>query len=554
MPLPLKWCACTTFPDDNDLPCELVTDGIPAVEGLLPTDPVAEGVPATIHASVRPRPEQEERNARRPSMTGFQSDVCCAKPSLTCGLVHQRSFNSFMAKYDTSHSKLLGSGSFGTVSTVRHRETGDTFAVKVIETRGANDIDALRLEIELHKQLDHPNICKILESFEDARSGRFYIIMEMLTGGMLVSRMKDHRHGYDEAHAAAMMEKMLSAVLYCHQHGIVHRDIKLDNMMFEDEGEDAELKLIDFGFAHSVRPGHEMMHAQLGTPSYMAPELWSEHDRLYDSSVDIWALGAVAYMLVSGIRPFHSDDKQKKASMIRHAPLAFPSKYWADISHEARDFCDKLMQKQPKDRLAASEAIKHPWITGRSRAHSAPSDAARALSGHTEIIKSLEEYGDADELKHVALEVIAFSTPPKKLGDLRRIFQTIDTDDSGTIDIGEFENAMKSVSTIALDDVRRIFQSIDVNDSGEIDYTEFLAATVSSHTTCIGHKSLRAAFSMLDSDGDGLISRSDLNGALEGLLSPASIDAVMKCADSKGGVSYRTFAQCVTGANSCPLT
>merc|ERR1719478_335163 len=112
-------------------------------------------------------------------------------------------------------------------------------------------LEELRAEIETQRSLDHPNIVKIHESFEDSERRRIHIVMELCTGGSLVSRMKEH--GYGERAAAALVEKMLSAVLYCHRHGIVHRDIKLDNMLYEDSREDAELKLIDFGFASSVQ-------------------------------------------------------------------------------------------------------------------------------------------------------------------------------------------------------------------------------------------------------------------------------------------------------------
>lgn len=478
---------------------------------------------------------------------GYSSDVCHEKPSLTSGLIrHQLSLDSIKAKYDMSNSTALGSGSYGTVSTVRHRETGELFAMKVVKAHTGESMESLRNEINVMKSLDHPNICKVLESFEDTRKGKFYIIMELCTGGMLVSRLKHHR--FDEAQAATLIEKVLSAVLYCHNHGICHRDIKLDNLLYEDESEDAELKLIDFGFASSVRPGDETMHDQLGTPSYMAPELWAGSDRSYDSSVDMWALGATAYMLISGTRPFHNEDKRLKGLMIRYDPLRFPSKQWANVSPEAKDFCEALMQKQPRDRISASEAIRHPWITGRSRAHQEGPEVA--LISHEDVVKSLEDYADAEELKQLALEVIAFSTPPKKLEDLRHIFQTIDIDDSGTIDFGEWMEAMTPVSELPSPKLEQIFNVIDANNSGEIDYTEFLAATVSSHGPSVVHNSLRAAFHKLDDDADGLISRSDLDGALGGLLSPTVLDAVMKCADSSNGcVSYRAFKRCVVGAH-----
>jgi len=148
-----------------------------------------------------------------------------------------------------------------------------------LEGMAAHSMAELRQEISVQKMLDHPNIVKVFETFEDPRRQELHIIMEMCTGGALVSRMKTHRHGYGEKAAATLLEKSLSATMYCHKHGVVHRDIKLDNFIYENEAEDAELKLIDFGFASFVAPGKESMWDQIGTPSYMAPELWSERQK-----------------------------------------------------------------------------------------------------------------------------------------------------------------------------------------------------------------------------------------------------------------------------------
>ena len=95
-----------------------------------------------------------------------------------------------------------------------------------LESMDTNSFDELRIEIDVQKKLDHPNIAKIIESFEDVKHGVMYIVMEMCAGGSLVSRMRKHRHGYSERAAATIIEKMLSAVVYCHHHGVVHRDIK----------------------------------------------------------------------------------------------------------------------------------------------------------------------------------------------------------------------------------------------------------------------------------------------------------------------------------------
>ena len=172
-----------------------------------------------------------QRDTRNSTKTGYLSDV--AKKSthaITEGLVtdHQKDHAKIDEVYDTSQSIVLGKGACGSVSTVRRKADGEVFACKTIaiERLEDNDLELLRNEIAIQRALDHPNIVRIYESFEDHRKREMYIIMEMCTGGALVSRMKTHRHGYGEKAAATLVEKMLSATFYCHQRGVVHRDIK----------------------------------------------------------------------------------------------------------------------------------------------------------------------------------------------------------------------------------------------------------------------------------------------------------------------------------------
>jgi len=501
-------------------------------------------------AHKRSRDEQTPRPQAplKSSSSEYHSDVHTDKPALVGGLVHAYHIDRFDQKYDLTDSKWLGQGTCGSVCTVKARATGDVFALKEIAlTKIGGSMSSLRKEVELQKRLDHPNICKILESFEDRKRGRMYIIMELCTGGSLVSRMKDHRHGYGEQAAATLVEKMLSAILYCHHHGVVHRDIKLDNMIYEDEREDAELKLIDFGFARAVCPGRETMHDQLGTPSYMSPELWAERETPYDSSVDMWAIGVVAYMLLSGQRPFHHQDRKEKARMIREDVLRFPERYWSNVSQDAKDFCTALIQKAPGDRLSASEAVRHPWIATRSRQHTGDNglDAAHELERHNEIVASLQSFGESEDLQKLALEVIAFSTPPSKVEDLRHLFQKMDEDDSGTLSLDEFKHAMVMHPEIPEDQVEQIFSKMDSNHSGEVDYTEFLAATVSSHKI-VSRGSIRNAFGLLDVDGDGYITKGDLHGAFDGKMSESSCKRFVSGADEEGRISFETFRRVVT--------
>jgi len=268
--------------------------------------------------------------------SGYISDVAHAPKPLAHKLVphHDKDGGRALHRlYDTSESWELGRGGGGAVTTVKRRSTGEMFAMKTVKLDGMDVtmVDELRREIEIQRSLDHPNIVKIVESFEDQRlvrngsslvsEHRLYIVMELCTGGSLVSRLQ--AKPYSEGVAARLVEKMLRAVYYCHSHGIIHRDLKLDNFVYETQAEDAEIKLIDFGFAFEVQPGDkDEMFERLGTLSYMAPELLGKNKkRAYDSSVDMWAMGALTCVLRRKALPmFTSPQAVRSKVMYKRQP------------------------------------------------------------------------------------------------------------------------------------------------------------------------------------------------------------------------------------------
>ena len=217
--------------------------------------------------------------------------------------------------------------------------------------------------------------------------------------------MRKHRHGYSEDIAAGIVEKMLRAIRYCHINGVVHRDIKLDNFIYATEGEDAELKLIDFGFACKVSPGHEAMCERLGTLSYMAPELLSATAKnAYNSAVDVWSLGVVTFLLLSGKRPFHDTDRKRKMWLIKHSPLVFEGEVWQRVSSEARDFVASLLQKDPSTRPSPRDALAHPWLERRGQLRASGSCALMLSRSADEIVASLE--ASRDRLRHLERYVL----------------------------------------------------------------------------------------------------------------------------------------------------
>jgi len=482
----------------------------PAKANAAPQAAAGEEAKPAAAGQAQPKPELPHH---------YESDIGTANDAFVSRFVemHHDGIDGLKEKYDTRGVKI-GQGGCGSVSIVHRQDTGDAFAMKTISLAHVSAAE-LRQEIEMQRKLDHPSIVRIFESYEDHAGGQMYIIMELCTGDNLVASMRKHRHGYGERAAATLVEKVLSAITYCHHHGIVHRDIKLDNIMYESNNEGGELKLIDFGFAKKVRPGHEFMSDHLGTPSYMAPELWSaDKKHRYDSSVDIWAIGVTTYLLLVGKRPFDSRSEREKIRRICEDPVPWPSPECDHVSAGAKDFVEALLRKKPSERLSAKDALTHPWVTQKSRMHEGE-DAAHVLDKHNEIVQALQHFATMGNHKKLALEAIAFSTPPAKLHELRDVFKKIDVDDSGTISLKEFQDAMAMHTEIPQERVVAMFQKMDemASNHDEVDYTTFLAATLESQEVIqdalshhISSASLHAAFNMLDKDHDGYITEADL--------------------------------------------
>ncbi len=453
--------------------------------------------------------------------------------------------------YDLGNATVLGKGACGSVRVVRRKvaaTAGSTnvagheelsvasalFAMKTVRVDGmpGGRIEDLRREIDVQVALDHPNIVRVYEYFEE--DDAIHIIMELCTGGALVSRMKRFRNGFQEEEAATLIEKILGAVLYCHSQGVIHRDIKLDNFIYTDKSDNAELKMIDFGFAYEVENGREGMFEQIGTPSYMAPELWSDTEQEYDSSVDMWAIGVVAYMLLSGTRPFHSGDQREKARMIREDPVVFPHASWRHVSEAGKNFIRQLMHKDSRKRLSASQALKLPWIAQRSSLHTALPEEAMAKS--VDVMKALQRFSLASDMHKVAREVLAFATPPEKVEKLKALFVQLDTDNTGTLSKAEFRQALH-LCEMTHEQVDRLFETVDLNESGEIDYTEFLGASLTTMHT----PSIRTAFGMLDLNNDGSISISELKSVLGDEYSDDELTEMIQSVGSDEQITFDDF-------------
>jgi len=254
----------------------------------------------------------------------------------------------------------LGRGAFSIVYLGVNKSTGGKFAIKVINKKdlGKDYEKNLKMEVDILKKVNHPNIIALKELFDTPE--KLYLVMELVTGGELFDKIVE-KGSYTEAEASQLVRKIVSAVEYLHSIDIVHRDLKPENLLLKSADNDLEVALADFGLSKIV--GQQMMmQTACGTPSYVAPEVLNASG--YGKEVDMWSIGVITYILLCGFPPFYGDTVPEIFEQIMEANFDYPEEYWGSVSKEAKDFVNKLLVVETSDRLSAPQALSHPWLLG----------------------------------------------------------------------------------------------------------------------------------------------------------------------------------------------
>uniref|UniRef100_A0A8C5QWQ1 Serine/threonine kinase 33 n=1 Tax=Leptobrachium leishanense TaxID=445787 RepID=A0A8C5QWQ1_9ANUR len=266
----------------------------------------------------------------------------------------------------------LGQGSFGVVIEATHRNTGNKWAIKKVNRKkaGSSAVKMLEREVSILKIVKHENIIHLEEVFETPE--RMYLVMELCESGELREILRQKQR-FTEPETRHIIHCLASAVSYLHKNDIVHRDLKLENILVKsDESEDPNvmllnIKVTDFGLAEQ-RGGvgsENMLQATCGTPMYMAPEVINDH--YYTQQCDVWSAGVIMYMLLSGEPPFKAKSEEKLFEQIRKGEMNFSADVWQSVSEAARDVLQRLLNVDPAHRMTARELLDHPWLKGETR-------------------------------------------------------------------------------------------------------------------------------------------------------------------------------------------
>ncbi|KDO32188.1 CAMK/CAMK1 protein kinase [Saprolegnia parasitica CBS 223.65] len=310
--------------------------------------------------------------------------------------------------------RKLGAGAYATVYECGEVATKKQYACKVYARHGldAGALECALTEPYLLKRMYHPGILRCRGFYKEPTT--YVLVMEELTGGDIFAKLHESKEKLTERDICRLVKLLLEALAYMHARDVVHRDLKLENLMLESTGENAALKIVDFGFAVQLPSKDAVLTEVLGTPGYMAPEVIQGQP--YSTPSDVWSAGVIVYTLLCGYPPFHHDeiqDVQKLFRCICYGYFFFDVPYWDDISTEAQDLVRRMLRVTPADRATAAALLDHPWFNVHAalpETKTEPLDVLRALKplqSFQRIMKSRLSANHARDHAHAMASLVA---------------------------------------------------------------------------------------------------------------------------------------------------
>nr|AHW46386.1 MSP [Paramecium caudatum] len=432
--------------------------------------------------------------------------------------------------------KILGEGSYGQVRLVTHKKTNQLRAMKQIQKKKIlkEQEDAMFSEVALLKDMDHPHIVKLFELYQDSQN--YYLVTEYLNGGELLDKLTKLTT-FNERTAADYMKQVLSALAYCHAQNIIHRDMKPSNIMLQSPDPKAGIKVIDFGTAKKQVSGEKQTQV-IGTPLYIAPEVI---DKQYTEKCDIWSCGVILYQILTGKFPFDVkvQSLQQLFSNIKSGKYNFTSKEFTSLSFEAQNLIKQMLQFDPSKRPSAQQILDDPWIKEKAREDKISLD----------VMSDLGKFHNESNMRAAIMQLIAGQMmSSEETEQLTQTFSSMDKNKDGQLSKEEMYAAYTQVFNDELKAkhlVDEIFQKVDSNNSGKISYTEFLVASAKQNTL-LSKTKIDQAFKMFDKDGNGVISRQELQDIMCGVdMENQNWNQIIGQCDKNGdgNIQYEEFAQ-----------
>ncbi|KAJ7013087.1 hypothetical protein NC653_002950 [Populus alba x Populus x berolinensis] len=442
-----------------------------------------------------------------------------------------------------SIGKELGRGQFGITHLCTNKVTGEQFACKTIAKRklvNKEDVEDVRREVQImHHLTGQPNIVELKGAYEDKHS--VHLVMELCAGGELFDRIIAKGH-YTERAAASLLRTIVQIIHTCHSMGVIHRDLKPENFLLLNKQENSPLKATDFGLSVFYKSAGEVFKDIVGSAYYIAPEVLK---RRYGPEADVWSVGVMLFILLSGVPPFWAESEHGIFNAILRGHIDFTSDPWPSISPQAKDLVRKMLTSDPKQRMTAIQVLGHPWIKEDGEAPDTPLDNA--------VLSRLKQFKAMNNFKKVALRVIAGCLSEEEIMGLKEMFKGMDTDNSGTITLEELKQGLAKQGTkLSEYEAKQLMEAADADGNGIIDYDEFITATM--HMNRMDREEhLYTAFQHFDKDNSGYITTEELEQALRdfGMHDGRDIKEIISevDADNDGRINYDEFVAMMRKGN-----
>ncbi len=437
----------------------------------------------------------------------------------------------------------LGSGSFGNVFLAENKYTKEKVAMKIIKKANKDLLSdgEIKDEIDILKNLEHPDIVRIIESFNTRES--YVLVTEYCEGGELYDQVKNQ---LSETQIAVIFKQLLSGLAYLHSHNIVHRDLKLENILIQEieksktTGEDLfNIKIIDFGTAR-IFSNKKKPQSIVGSSYYIAPEVLRQH---YNKECDLWSVGVILYMFIVGHAPFDGCDDEEITGNIQKGIYKKDERRWKKASKEVKELIQKLLIYNPKKRLTALEALKHPWFKladSNILYDNVPKNEV------IECIRNLLTYNISSKLEELVLAYIIHSIPrPKQAKSAIKLFKLVNEVGDGKLQKKELKKTLLLfVTEDFLDkyDFEEQFRLIDGDKKGYINYEEFLRACL-PRKKILTDKILKYAFNFFDPKNTGFITKKKMKSFFGNKVDEKTFKAIFDeiDIDKDGKINFSDF-------------
>ncbi|XP_026874230.1 calcium/calmodulin-dependent serine protein kinase b isoform X9 [Electrophorus electricus] len=355
--------------------------------------------------------------------------------------------------------EVIGKGPFSVVRRCINRDTGQQFAVKIVDVASFTSspglsTEDLKREASICHMLKHPHIVELLETYSS--DGMLYMVFEFMDGADLcfeIVKRADAGFVYSEAVASHYMRQILEALRYCHDNNVIHRDVKPHCVLLASKENSAPVKLGGFGVAIQLGESGLVAGGRVGTPHFMAPEVVKREP--YGKPVDVWGCGVILFILLSGCLPFYGTKERLFEGIIKGRYKMTP-RQWSHISESAKDLVRRMLMLDPAERITVYEALNHPWLKERDR---------YAYKIHLpETVEQLRKFNARRKLKGAVLAAVSshkfnsfYGDPPEEIHDF-----TEDPTSSGAVsqvlDSLEEIHALTDCSEKDLDFLHSVFQ------------------------------------------------------------------------------------------------